>query len=85
MGILMELDDAYQPFLNFMREHQFSTLLLQGPVDEESNEVMFYFPDNIHADMGEHRLYVEFNVPNVVINEVIQNQRQLQEICAAFN
>jgi hypothetical protein len=85
MGVLMELDDAYQPFLDFMHKHQFSTLLLQGPVDEESNEVMFYFPNNIHADMGEHRLYVEFNVPNVVINEVIQNQKQLQEICAAFN
>ena len=81
----MELDDVYQPFLDFMHKHQFSTFLLQGPVDEESNEVMFYFPDSLRADTGEHKLYVEFTVPNVVISEVIQNQKQLQEICAAFN
>lgn len=84
MGVLMEFDDAYQPFLNFMRAHQFSTFLLRGPVDEESNEVMFYFPDNLRADMEKHKIYVEFTVPNTVINEVIQNQKQLQEICAAF-
>lgn len=81
----MELDDAYQPFLDFMYEHQFSTFLLQGPVDEESNIVTFYFPDNLHADMEKHKLYIEFTIPNVVINEVIKNQKQLQEICAAFD
>lgn len=81
----MELDNIYKPFLDFMKEHQFSTFLLQGPIDEESNEVVFYFPDNVRGDKENHKLYVEFTIPNTVIDTVIESQKQLQKICAAFD
>ena len=85
MGFLMELQEKYQPFIDFVNEHQFSVFLLQGSVDEESNEVMFYFPDIVRGDKDEHKLYIEFSVPNNVIDDVVKYQKQLQNLCIALD
>lgn len=81
----MELQEKYQPFIDFVNEHQFSIFLLQGLVDEESNEVMFYFPDIVRGDKDEHKLYIEFSVPNNVIDDVVKYQKQLQNLCIALD
>lgn len=81
----MELDDKYKPFLDFMTENQFSVFLLQGPIDEESNEVAFYLPDLVKGDKDEHKLYVEFTLPNTVIDQVVECQQQLQDLCASLS
>ncbi len=81
----MELDDKYKPFLDFMDEHQFSVLLLKGSTDEEFNVVSFYLPDLVKGDKDEHKLYVEFTLPNTVIDQVVECQQQLQNLCASLS
>lgn len=81
----MELDEKYKPLLDFMGEHQFSVFLLQGPVDEESNTIAFYLPDSVKGDKDEHKLYIEFSVPNAVIDQVVKHQQQLQDLCTSLS
>ena len=83
MGFLMELDDKYKPFLDFIDEHQFSIFLLKGSTDEEFNVVSFYLPDLVKRDKDEHKLYVEFTLPNTVIDQVVEYQQQLEDLCAS--
>ena len=80
----MDYDEIYQPLIDFISANSDTLLFLQGEVDDESNEVMFYLPESVQGDKDAHRLYVEFEVPNSMIDKVIENQQKLQEICASF-
>ena len=80
----MDYDEIYQPLIDFISANSDALLFLQGEVDDESNEVMFYLPESVQGDKDTHRLYVEFEVPNSMIDKVIENQQKLQEICASF-
>ena len=46
---------------------------------------MFYFPDIVRGDKDEHKLYIEFSVPNNVIDDVVKYQKQLQNLCIALD
>lgn len=83
MGFLMDYDEMYQPLIDFITEKNASVLFLQGEADE-SNQVMFYLPRKVEGDKDTQTLYVEFDLPNAMIDKVIENQQKLHELCASF-
>jgi len=80
----MEYEDIYQPLVDFITENYYQLIFLQGEVDNDTNEVMFYLPEVVRGDKSTQKLYVEFSLPNTFMDKIIENQKKLQDMCAAL-
>lgn len=84
MSFLMDLEDIYQPLVDFIDENFNYIFFLHGDVDQENNTTMFYLPDVVRGDKDNHRLYLEFELPNNLIDKIIEKQQKLMDICRSF-
>lgn len=76
----MDFDEKYQAWINFIHTNWSKLLFLEGPIDENSNEIMFYLPSLIQGDKDNQKLYIEFDLPNSMIDSVIEMQTAARDL-----
>lgn len=80
----MEFEEQYQPILNFIQENQGQLLYIVGMTNLENNAIQFYLPEKLVGDKSNQKLYVEFELPNQLIDIIIANQQHFQDLATSF-